>query len=239
MDMVPLKATARTAEVSPKDLRKRNSVPCVLYGNEVKNTMVQCGENELLKVYVKAGESTLVELDVDGKKVPVLFHALQFEPVSGRISHVDFYAVNLKKEIEAPVPVRFSGESLAVKELAGIFVTVQHHVTVRCLPTALPHELEASMTKLANLHDVLKVSDLIVPAGVKVKDPADTVIATVQEQRKEEEILPTPEAAAATAEGAAPAEGAEGSEGAAGEKAEGAEPSKDKKEKKEKKDKKE
>jgi len=238
MDMVSLKASARASEASAKELRRGSIVPCILYGNEVKNTMVQCGENELTKVYVKAGESTLVELDVDGKKVPVLFHALQFDGVSGRITHADFYAVNLKKEIEAPVPVRFTGESLAVKELAGVFVTVLQHVTVRCLPTALPHELEASMSKLANLRDVIKVSDLVVPAGVKVKEPADTVIATVQEQRKEEEVVAAvPVEGAAAAEGAAPAEGAEGATAAAGEKAEGADAAKDKKEKKEKKDK--
>jgi len=225
MEMIPLKATARSSDVSVNDMRRKGGVPCVLYGNEVKNAALQCAVNELTKTYVKAGESTLVELDIDGKKVPVLFHALQFEPVTGTISHVDFYAVNLKKEIEAPIPVRLTGESLAVKELAGVLVMVLNHVTVRCLPTALPHELEASLEKLTQIHDVITVADLKVPAGVKVEDPPETVLVTVQEQRKEEEIQPA--ATAVAVEGAVPAEG----EAAAPAEGEAAAPAKEEKKK--------
>jgi hypothetical protein len=86
---------------------------------------------------------------------------------------------------------------------------------------------------------VLTVADLIVPANVKIKDAPSTVLATVQEQRKEEEIVPV--AAAVPAEGevaAAPAaEGEEGVEGAKPTEAKEPAPAKD--EKKEKKGKKE
>ncbi|MDO8468625.1 MAG: 50S ribosomal protein L25 [Candidatus Peribacter sp.] len=217
MEMVPLKAKAR-GQQTPNELRRANGVPCVLYGNEVKNTQVECVSMELTKAFTKAGENTLVDLDIDGKKVPVLFHELQYDPITGRITHVDFYAVNLKKEIEAPVPIHFTGESLAVKEFAAVIVTVQNHVTVRCLPMALPRAIEATLTKLAQVHDVVKVSDLIVPAGVTIVDNPETVIVIAQEQRKEEEVVvaPTATAEGAAAEGAvAGAEGAPAAEGAA------------------------
>lgn len=216
MQMIPLKASARDLKVSPGEIRRAQSVPCVVYGNDTENTAISCLANEISKAYGKAGESTLVELDFDGKKLPVLFHEIQFEPVSGRIHHVDFYAVNLKKEIEAPVTLRFTGESLAVKELSAVFVSVQNHVTVRALPMDLPHDLEAPLGTLAKIHDVLTVADLVLPKGVKVKDAPDTVLATVQEQRKEEEVVVA--APVAGAEGAAaPVAGAEGAtaEGAA------------------------
>ncbi|PIR49491.1 50S ribosomal protein L25, partial [Candidatus Peregrinibacteria bacterium CG10_big_fil_rev_8_21_14_0_10_54_7] len=105
MDMIPLKVSARDNAFKAKVLRKSNQVPCVVYGNEVKNMSLQCGYNDLFRVYLKAGESTLVDLDFGGKNVPVLFHAVQFDPISDRITHVDFYAVDMKKEIEASVPV--------------------------------------------------------------------------------------------------------------------------------------
>jgi len=210
MEMVSLKATAR-AKGTPNEIRRANGVPCVLYGNEVKNTQVQCVSIELTKAFTKAGENTLVDLDIDGKKVPVLFHELQYDPITGHITHVDFYAVNLKKEIEAPVPIRFTGEALAVKEFAAVIVTVQNHVTVRCLPMLLPHDIEVTLSKLAQVHAVIKVSDLIVPAGVTILDSLETVLVTAQEQRKEEEVVAAP---AATVEGV-PAEGVvAGAEGA-------------------------
>jgi hypothetical protein len=103
--------------------------------------------------------------------------------------------------------VRFTGEAPAVKELSAVFVAVQNHVTVRCLPMALPHDLETSLQKLTQLHSVLTVADLVIPGGVKVKDAPETVLATVQEKRKEEEIRPAAAAApeAAAVEGVAPA----------------------------------
>lgn len=216
MEMVALKATARGKQ-TPKELRRANGVPCVLYGNEVKNTQVECVSIELTKAFTKAGENTLVDLDIDGKKVPVLFHELQYDPITGRITHVDFYAVNLKKEIETHVPLRFTGESLAVKDFAAVIVTVQNHVTVRCLPMALPHDIEVTLAKLAQVHDAVKVSDLTVPAGVTIVDLPETVIVIAQEQRKEEEVVVAPTAAEGVpAEGAAAgAEGAPAAEGAA------------------------
>jgi large subunit ribosomal protein L25 len=179
-----------------------------LYGNDVENTQLQCDHKELLKTYAQAGESTLVELDIAGKKVPVLIHAIDFAPVSDRITHVDFYAVNMKKEVEAHVPMHFDGESPAVKELGGVLVHSLDHIWVRCLPANLPHELHADISSLKEFGDQLTIADIKVPAGVTINEESDQVIASVQEPRRIEEETP-----------AEPAEGAEGA--AAGATAEG------------------
>lgn len=215
MDMVKLSASARDPKVKPQNLRRQGLVPCVVYGSSETLTL-QCPRNPLHKAFVQAGESTLVELEVGGKKIPVLFKEIQFDPVTSSEVHVDFFAVNMKKEIEAHVPLRIEGESLAVKDLQAILVIAHDHVTVRCLPADLPHELPISIASLKEFHDVLTLKDLAIPKGVTVMDPPETVLVTVQEPRKEEEIAPPPaavpaesEAAVAGAEGAAPtAEGA-------------------------------
>src|SRR5690606_14098228 len=127
--------------------------------------------------YAKAGESTLVELEVEGKKVPALFHQLQFDPVSDLITHVDFYAVNLKKEVDASIPVHFEGEAPAVEEKGGILVTSHDHVTVTCLPTHLPHSLDVDISSLVEFGDQVTVADIKVPEGVTIQDDAETVLA--------------------------------------------------------------
>ncbi len=209
MDMVPLQAAARPKEKARK-LRRSGAVPCILYGNGTESVSLQCEERPLQRAYQKAGESTLVDLVFGEQHFPVLFHAVDFDPVSDRIRHVDFYAVDLTKEIEAQVPVHFEGEVPALKQSEGVFVTVLNHVTVRCLPASLPPALTVSVEKLQALHDTLTVGDIPLPAGVAVKEDPDQVIAIVQEVRKEEVIAAQP-AEAAPAEGAAagaPAEGA-------------------------------
>ncbi|TSC57105.1 MAG: large subunit ribosomal protein L25, partial [Candidatus Peregrinibacteria bacterium Greene0416_62] len=134
MDMVSLTAEARDIGIKPKVMRRSGKVPCVVYGSGTLNQSITCERTDLNRVYTKAGESTLVELSVGSKKVPVLIHQMDLDPVSGQITHIDFYAVDMTKEIEAKVPVRFTGESCAVKDLGAIFVVAHEHVTVKCLP---------------------------------------------------------------------------------------------------------
>ncbi len=225
MEMIPLKAAARDEAKKPNQLRTAGSVPCIIYGNEVKNTTIQCEERELHKVFAKAGESTLVEIDLGSKKIPVLFKEVTFDPVSGHEIHADFFAVNMKEEIETEVPVHFSGEAPAVKELEGIFLIAQETVTVRCLPGDLPHNIEADISSLSELHASISVKDLILPKGVKIMNDPDSVLAIIQEPRKEEEVTPAP-TEAVPAEGAAAAAGTAPTEGGA---APGADASADKK----------
>ncbi|OGJ57829.1 hypothetical protein A2881_04430 [Candidatus Peribacteria bacterium RIFCSPHIGHO2_01_FULL_55_13] len=217
MDMVSLQTEARDAAIKPAVMRRNGKVPCVVYGSGTAHQTLTCDRNELNRVYTKAGESTLVELSVGGKKVPVLIHELDLDPLSGHIAHVDFYAVDMSKEIEAKVPVRFTGESFAVKDLGAIFVIAQEHVTVKCLPKDLPHELTADISGLKEFHDVITVGSLVLPTGVAIKDAPDTVVAVVQEPRAEEVVeVAAPVEGAVVAEGAvAGAEGAPAAEGAA------------------------
>lgn len=214
MDMVTLSTAPRQADTPARRLRREGTVPCVVYGN-TENTSLQCEIGLLMKAYVKAGESTLVELDIGGKKLPVLFHEVKFDPVTDVIAHVDFYAVDMNKEVEADVALLFTGESLAVKE-GAILVTALDTVTVRCLPKNLPHNLPVDLAKLVEIGGQLTVADIVVPPNVTLLTEQDTVIAIAQEQREEEvEAAPAADAAVAAdgtapaAEGAAPADGAE------------------------------
>lgn len=210
--MIPLQASARDPKTKPSAMRQKGNVPGVVYGFGVKELQIQCDEMALHKAFVKAGESTIVELELDGKKVPVLFKEIQFDAITDREIHADFYAVNMKAEIETLVPLHIEGESLAVKDLGGVIVTAHDHVRVRCLPSDLPHSLTVNISSLTGFHMSITVQDLQIPKGVKVMDAPETVLVTVQEPRAEEVIEPTP---TATAEGAVPAEGAAGAEGAA------------------------
>lgn len=202
MQKIALPVKARSTDASVKVLRKQGQVPGVVYGN-TDNTTFSVEEVALKKAYQKAGESTLVELDVEGKTLPVLFHKIDFHPVSDRMIHVDFYAVNMNKEVEADVHIRFEGESNAVKELAAVLVTALDTVTVRCLPANLPHDLPVDLSKLSEIGSTITVADIVVPEGVEILNDKDDVIAVAQEQREEEV-----EEAPVVAEGAVGPDGA-------------------------------
>lgn len=218
MDSITLKAAKRD-ETAARELRRNGKVPCVVYG-KVDNMTLVCEERDLVKAHHQAGESTVVQLDVDGKKTPVLFHVIDLDPVSDRPIHVDFYAVDMKKEVEAEVQLRFTGEAPAVKEFGAVLLHPEDMVTVRALPANLPHDLEVDLSGLMEVDAALHVSDIKTPEGVEILSDPETVIALVQAAREEE---PEEPAAPEAVEG----EGAEGAkaegEGAAesGEKTDG------------------
>lgn len=212
MEKIVLKATSRPADAVAKDLRNAGSVPGNVYGNLDANVLVSMDEVELRKTYIKAGESTLVQLDVDGKTIPVLFQSIDLDPVSDRMIHVDFYAVNMKEEVEADVHIKFEGEAPAVKDFSAVLVTALHEVTVKALPANLPHDLPLDLSKLTELEATLTVADLVAPEGVTILNDPEEVIVIAQTPREEEpEEAPAPAEGAEgapAAEGAAPAEGA-------------------------------
>ena len=211
-----LAVQSRDLKESVRSLRAGGTVPAVIYGNKTKNTTVKCPDKEFTAVFMKAGENTLVEVDLDGKKIPCLIHSVSFDPVSSKCEHIDFYAVDMTKKVTTHVPVIVKGESPAVKAQGGVLVTVHSQLEVTCLPKDLPQNFIVDISKLENFRDSILVSMLQVPTGVVIKTSPDTVIVTVQEPRKEEVIAPVPGAAVPGAEGAVEgAAAAPGAEGAA------------------------
>lgn len=218
---IPLAVQKRTNAESVKILRREGSVPGVIYGNKTANQTIKCKMKDLHNVWLEAGRNTLVDVDIEGTKVPALIHSVTFEAVSDTYEHVDFYAVDMTKKVKTQVPVVFTGESPAVKGQGGILVTVHDRITVSCLPTDIPHEFTVDIGVLENFHDSVTIAKLVAPKGVTIEESAETVIVTVQEPRAEEVVevaAATPaegEAAAAGTPGAAPAAGAPGAAPAA------------------------
>jgi len=163
-------------------------IPLELYGHGKENRHLVASLKEVTKLYRECGTTTLIDI-IDGEnRVKVLFTEPQIHPMSHSLVHLDLHAVNLKEKITAEVPISFVGASSAVDDLAGTLIESKQEVEVECLPTDLPHELEVDITSLATFDDVLRVSDIKLPAGVELISDADEVICSVQEPRSEEEL---------------------------------------------------
>ncbi len=184
-----LTATKREVTGSKvKHVRAEGLVPAVLYGKDLASMNIQVPVKEFGAVLREAGESSLVYLTVDGQTYPTLIHDIAREPLSGEYIHADFYKVDLKEKIKANVPVVFTGESPAVKDLGGIFVRNINELEVEALPTDLPHELAVDISRLAAIGDQLMAKDIVLGQGVTLVTPADEVIALIQEPISEEEL---------------------------------------------------
>jgi large subunit ribosomal protein L25 len=209
-----------------KNLRKQGFLPASVYGPEIKPVNISLNDKEFKKVFKEAGYSSLIDLELTGKKVKALVKEVQYDPIEEQYLHVSLYQVNMNKPITTEVPITVSGESLAVKNNIGILVSPISTVLVKCLPANLPSHLEISISKLDKIGESIQISDIKLPEGVELDsdESAESVVAYISAPQKsivEEEAEEAAAAAAAAEaagivplEGEVPAEGEEGKDGA-------------------------
>ncbi len=185
--MTVLEAKERDAAVAAKTIRANKRIPCVFYTDGKEATSLDVDYEEFRKLYRQAGGNTIVDLKIGGKATKVLIHDVQMDPVYDTYIHVDFYGVKMKEEITADIPLEFVGESPAVKNLAGLFITNRDQLSVKCLPTALVSHIEVDISVLAELGDVIRLDELNIPEGMEVQEEENITIALVQAPKKVEE----------------------------------------------------
>lgn len=182
-----------------KGLRRLGLIPGELYGREFKNQHIAVSKKDFEKLFREAGKSTVINLEIDGKKVPALIYEAQKHPLSGEYLSIDFYHIRADEKIQTEIPIKFVGIAPAVKN-GFLVVKVMDELTIETLPQHIPHEAVVDLTSLVNKGDTVYVKDLNLPKEVKVLVPPDTVIVNVVEKEEEEveKVPPTPEEAVET-----------------------------------------
>lgn len=167
-------------------LRKNGILPANIYGSGFESKAINVNYVEFFKTFKKAGETTVIYVEVDGKTIPTLITDIQIHPLSRMILHADLRKVDLKRKIEANVPVVIVGESEAVDQKHGVLLTQMNQVTIEALPTNIPHEIEIDISVLKEIGDEITVGSLPKSDTYEVTDDPERVIVSVTEHIEEE-----------------------------------------------------
>ncbi len=190
METITLEAKKRTITgKAVSQLREKGLIPAVMYGKGGDSISLEIPEQSFLKAFRVAGESTLIDLVIDGAANKVLIQEVAHDPLSDRIIHADFHKVSLTEKMHAKIPLVFVGEAKAIKGLGGMLVKNVDELEVECLPTDLVHEIPVDISKLDNLGDIIHLKEVVIPPGIAVlhlhgEDP----IVSVAAPRSEEEL---------------------------------------------------
>lgn len=182
MNTIQVKKRSKTQKLD--ELRSNDLVPAVVYGAGIESTSLSVPAQEFIKLFKEAGESEVITIDIEGQKVNALIHEVQWHPIKDDVLHVDFYAVDMNKEIQVSVPINFDGVSEAVKR-GGILVKVLHEIEVKAMPSKLPHEIVVDISKLENLHDQIHVKDIAVSKDFSILNDQEEVICVVEPANEE------------------------------------------------------
>ncbi|HEU0223876.1 MAG TPA: 50S ribosomal protein L25/general stress protein Ctc [Steroidobacteraceae bacterium] len=200
-------------------LRHLGKVPAILYGGKRDARALVVDHTRLAQLMDdERFYSTILALKVGSQTQAAVLKDVQRHPYRNRIVHIDFQRVLEDEKIRMRMPLHFKGgaEARGVKEQGGVLSHVRNDVEVSCLPKDLPEYVEVDVSGL-EINQVIKLSDLKLPAGVEIVDllaGRDGPVASIHMPRVEEEEAPVVEEAAAVA-GVPAAAGAPAAPGAA------------------------
>ncbi len=185
-----------------KAMRRRGAVPASLYG-KAKTTVPLEVELKGLANALKsdAGIRTIMDLQIEGGKKSdggtAYIKAIQRDPISRKVLHIDFERVSASDLIVIQVPVIAEGTAVGAKE-GGIFEQLLDELEIRTRADSMLPQLEVDITNMG-IGEFIYATDVTLPEGAElVTRPDDIVIAIRPPQivKEEEEEVPAEEEAA-------------------------------------------
>ncbi len=209
---IELKASLRerVGKGAAQAARRAGLVPGVVYGDKRTPEPISIVASDLTKPYGTGRFlSTVVMLDVNGKKQRVLPRDVQVDPVMDFVTHVDFLRIAEGAQVRVGVAVHFRNhEKSPGLKRGGVLNVVRHEVEFYCDPDNIPDEIMVDLDAL-EIGDSVHISAVQLPAGIRpVIQDRDFTIATIAGAVAEVEAKTTVEGEVA--------EGAEAAAGAAG-----------------------
>lgn len=185
---------AEVREVTGKKvgaLRRAGIVPATIYGPKQEPVNVQIPYRPLEIALAKAGGSHLIELSTGKFTQTVLVRSVQRNPISRKIMHVDFFALDMKAKLRTDVPVHYIGESPAVNAKLGVLVTGPTVLHVELLPSKLMDHIAVDVSTLAEVGAAIHVRDLNLGDDIVILNDPEELLARVTQTaaaRSEEDV---------------------------------------------------
>lgn len=170
-------------------LRTEKLIPGVFYTATGENISVQAPVLPLEKIYGEMGHTSVFNLEIEdnGQKTlhPVLIWQVQFHPYKRAFIHIDFYGVDLDKEVTVDVPVEFVGTSRGVK-LGGRLETYREVVRLCSKPLDMPKKITIDVTDM-DINDTVTVSAIKLPENVHAIFDQNFAMVSIISKSKDEE----------------------------------------------------
>ena len=183
-DLVALERSG-TGKGAARQARRDGMVPGIVFGGEADPLPVQIPFNALLKT-LKAGrfKSTLFNLKVDGHDdVRVICRDVQRDVVKDLPTHFDLMRLRRTSRINLFIHVDFINEEEAPGlKRGGVLTIVRQEVELNVLAGDIPDHITVDLAG-KQIGDVIHISDVVLPEGVKPTIDRNFVIANISAPR--------------------------------------------------------
>jgi large subunit ribosomal protein L25 len=189
MSNVSLKVEIRSKEElknnSSRRLRAGGFIPATIYGQAEEPQSIKIDARQLKEILKgKSTASLIIEMTMSiggkNKKEITIIKDSQKNPFTHEFTHIDFYRIQMEKEVETTVPVVILNEeeSIGVKEENGVVQHGLRELHIACLPMQIPERITYDIKDLKMGH-IIKVSDLIIDSDVRVLNHPEEIIVSI------------------------------------------------------------
>ena len=183
-------------------VRAAGKVPAVVYGAGKETAVISVDPRQVLRILKsESGHNTIFDLALGNDRVKAMIVDWQFEPIKGKLLHIDLQRIAMDKKLTVTVPIILKGEPEGVKTQGGILEQLLREVELECLPADIPKSIEADVSHLVFGVDI-RVKDLAHGDILKFLTDEDRMVAHITTVK--EEVVAAPEVVADAT--AAPAE---------------------------------
>ena len=198
-------------------LRREGLVPAVIYGGKEAPEGISVAIRDITKIF-NTGRllSTLLEIEVNGKRQRAIARDVQLHPVRDDILHADFLRLGKDAKIAVEVSVNFLNEETCPGlKMGGVLNVVRYTIELNCPADNIPEAIDLDLGE-AQMNDSIHISEITLPDGVEPvitdRDFTIVTIAAPAALRSEEDEAEDAAAEAAQGEEAAEGETEEGGE---------------------------
>ncbi|AFL86878.1 ribosomal protein L25, Ctc-form [Terriglobus roseus DSM 18391] len=190
-----VKATLRSGKFNKNAARRvrvSGLIPAVIYGAGIESQAITVDPKSILKIlHSESGHNTIFDLNIEnGAGAKAMIVDWQYEPIKGKLLHIDLKRIAMDKTMKVSVPVMLSGIPVGVKMGGGVLDQVLREIEVECFPGDIPSHIDIDVTNL-ELHGAIHVSDLPHTGSVKFLAEETALVAHVT-IIKEEEVVAAP-----------------------------------------------
>lgn len=165
-------------------LRKKGSIPGVIYGKGIESEKIFVDKKELMKLlYSSLEEHIFFKIKFHDKEMYAIIQDKQWDVIKQEIRHIDFKVIDIKEEIKLYSEFRFIGTPIGVKK-GGILETRIKKVKGKGLPMDYPKYIDCDVSKM-DIGDVLTIKDISIPGSLKLDLSSDTVVVALTRQKSD------------------------------------------------------
>jgi large subunit ribosomal protein L25 len=166
-------------------LRQTGRIPAILYGEGQTSVALVLDKKDVIRILKSdTGLNTLFKVTIEGGDRDVMIKDVQIDPLSDHLLHADLIQIDMNKVVRVEVPIELLGDAVGVKTEGGFIDFMTRELMIECLPALIPERLTVDVSGL-HLHQSIKVSEVVLPEGIKLITEPGAVVALVQVPHEE------------------------------------------------------